>query len=150
MILKLVINVVSNFLMIYFNIYMIYSKTCDERIPVGVSKLHILWTKYCTLTLKCSSCWVITDLTVSQKKHISSFTYVKVMSWNTKILILSDKSFQCIFDRLRPISQEEALLVLGFVPPFGEIRFGPFTGNQTLMRYVTGALIGHENLDYLP
>ena len=36
---------------------------------------------------------------------------------------------------LRPISQEEAMTVLGFTPPFGQIRFGPFTGNATLMRY---------------
>lgn len=35
----------------------------------------------------------------------------------------------------RPISQEEALTVLGFRPPFGEIRFGPFTGNVTLLRW---------------
>ncbi|XP_077988201.1 basic immunoglobulin-like variable motif-containing protein [Glandiceps talaboti] len=36
---------------------------------------------------------------------------------------------------LQPITQEEALTVLGFNPPFGEIRFGPFTGNATLMRW---------------
>eukprot|EP00698_Gefionella_okellyi_P007109 TRINITY_DN1730_c0_g1_i2.p1 TRINITY_DN1730_c0_g1~~TRINITY_DN1730_c0_g1_i2.p1 ORF type:complete len:273 (+),score=26.90 TRINITY_DN1730_c0_g1_i2:72-890(+) len=35
----------------------------------------------------------------------------------------------------RPITQEEALQILGFSPPFSEIRFGPFTGNQTLMRW---------------
>ncbi|XP_022098707.1 basic immunoglobulin-like variable motif-containing protein isoform X2 [Acanthaster planci] len=34
-----------------------------------------------------------------------------------------------------PITQEEALTVLGFQPPFGDIRFGPFTGNGTLMRW---------------
>ncbi|XP_030838190.1 uncharacterized protein LOC548624 [Strongylocentrotus purpuratus] len=34
-----------------------------------------------------------------------------------------------------PITQEQALNVLGFQPPFGEIRFGPFTGNATLMRW---------------
>jgi len=36
--------------------------------------------------------------------------------------------------RLCPITQEEALEVLGFSPPFGDIRFGPFTGNVTVMR----------------
>lgn len=36
---------------------------------------------------------------------------------------------------LPPISQEEALYILGFQPPFEDIRFGPFTGNATLMRY---------------
>ncbi|XP_069735471.1 basic immunoglobulin-like variable motif-containing protein isoform X3 [Phaenicophaeus curvirostris] len=36
---------------------------------------------------------------------------------------------------LPPITQEEALNILGFQPPFEEIRFGPFTGNTTLMRW---------------
>uniref|UniRef100_A0A8W8IJT5 Basic immunoglobulin-like variable motif-containing protein n=1 Tax=Magallana gigas TaxID=29159 RepID=A0A8W8IJT5_MAGGI len=36
---------------------------------------------------------------------------------------------------LNPITQEEALTILGFKPPFGEIRFGPFTGNATLLRW---------------
>ncbi|XP_071488852.1 basic immunoglobulin-like variable motif-containing protein [Diadema antillarum] len=36
---------------------------------------------------------------------------------------------------MAPITQEQALTVLGFKPPFGEIRFGPFTGNATLMRW---------------
>jgi len=32
-------------------------------------------------------------------------------------------------------TQEEALNILGFKPPFDEIRFGPFTGNATLIRW---------------
>ncbi|XP_051567573.1 basic immunoglobulin-like variable motif-containing protein [Myxocyprinus asiaticus] len=36
---------------------------------------------------------------------------------------------------LPPISQEEALHILGFLPPFEDIKFGPFTGNATLMRW---------------
>nr|XP_006639302.1 PREDICTED: basic immunoglobulin-like variable motif-containing protein [Lepisosteus oculatus]XP_015219679.1 PREDICTED: basic immunoglobulin-like variable motif-containing protein [Lepisosteus oculatus] len=36
---------------------------------------------------------------------------------------------------LPPITQEEALHILGFQPPFEEIKFGPFTGNATLMRW---------------
>ncbi|CAH1781899.1 unnamed protein product [Owenia fusiformis] len=36
---------------------------------------------------------------------------------------------------LKPITQEEALTILDFKPPFEEIRFGPFTGNATLMRW---------------
>ncbi|XP_064870532.1 basic immunoglobulin-like variable motif-containing protein, partial [Oncorhynchus nerka] len=40
----------------------------------------------------------------------------------------------CIFS-LPPISQEGALQILGFQPPFEEIKFGPFTGNTTLMRW---------------
>ncbi|XP_073425586.1 basic immunoglobulin-like variable motif-containing protein isoform X2 [Dendrobates tinctorius] len=36
---------------------------------------------------------------------------------------------------LPPLTQEEALHILGFQPPFEEIRFGPFTGNTTLMRW---------------
>lgn len=41
----------------------------------------------------------------------------------------------CFFCSLPPITQEEALHILGFQPPFEDIRFGPFTGNTTLMRY---------------
>ena len=41
-----------------------------------------------------------------------------------------------VFCSLPPVTQEAALSILGFQPPFGEIRFGPFTGNLTLMRYV--------------
>lgn len=44
---------------------------------------------------------------------------------------------------LPPISQEEALHILGYQPPFEEIKFGPFTGNATLMRYA-----GHIGLFY--
>lgn len=33
------------------------------------------------------------------------------------------------------VPQEQVLTVLGFHPPFHEIRFGPFTGNETLMRW---------------
>ncbi|XP_060573480.1 basic immunoglobulin-like variable motif-containing protein isoform X2 [Ruditapes philippinarum] len=36
---------------------------------------------------------------------------------------------------LHPITQEEALTTLTFKPPFSDIRFGPFTGNSTLMRW---------------
>ncbi|KAJ3599733.1 hypothetical protein NHX12_033689 [Muraenolepis orangiensis] len=36
---------------------------------------------------------------------------------------------------LPPISQEEALHILGFQPPFEDIKFGPFTGNAMLMRW---------------
>ena len=35
---------------------------------------------------------------------------------------------------LNPLTQEEALQILGYHPPFGEIKFGSFTGNLTLMR----------------
>jgi hypothetical protein len=38
--------------------------------------------------------------------------------------------------------QEDALTVLGFQPPFGTIRFGPFTGNRTLMKWFT--LLNHH------
>ncbi|CAL8309576.1 unnamed protein product [Lota lota] len=36
---------------------------------------------------------------------------------------------------LPPLSQEDALHILGFQPPFEDIKFGPFTGNATLMRW---------------
>lgn len=34
-----------------------------------------------------------------------------------------------------PVSQEEIMTILGFQPPFGEIPWGPFTGNATLIRW---------------
>jgi hypothetical protein len=34
-----------------------------------------------------------------------------------------------------PHSQEELMSILGFEPPFGEIAWGPFTGNSTLIRW---------------
>lgn len=33
----------------------------------------------------------------------------------------------------RPISTEEALEVLGFKPPYSDVKFGSFTGNDTLI-----------------
>ncbi|XP_069746808.1 basic immunoglobulin-like variable motif-containing protein isoform X2 [Narcine bancroftii] len=41
----------------------------------------------------------------------------------------------CGTGSLPPITQEEALHILGFHQPFEDIRFGPFTGNATLMRW---------------
>ncbi|XP_078258898.1 basic immunoglobulin-like variable motif-containing protein isoform X2 [Rhinoraja longicauda] len=41
----------------------------------------------------------------------------------------------CGSGSLPPITQEEALHILGFRQPFEDIRFGPFTGNATLMRW---------------
>uniref|UniRef100_A0A671R4M7 Basic immunoglobulin-like variable motif-containing protein n=1 Tax=Sinocyclocheilus anshuiensis TaxID=1608454 RepID=A0A671R4M7_9TELE len=40
-----------------------------------------------------------------------------------------------LFFSLPPMSQEEALHILDFQPPFEDIKFGPFTGNATLMRW---------------
>ncbi|XP_010869577.2 basic immunoglobulin-like variable motif-containing protein isoform X1 [Esox lucius] len=51
-----------------------------------------------------------------------------VSCWNFLYSTLGAGSFP-------PISQEEALHILGFQPPFEEIKFGPFTGNATLMRW---------------
>ncbi|CAG9330712.1 unnamed protein product [Blepharisma stoltei] len=36
---------------------------------------------------------------------------------------------------LQPLSQEKALIILGIEPPFHDIRFGPFTGNNTLINW---------------
>ncbi|XP_072898015.1 DNA excision repair protein ERCC-5 homolog [Hemitrygon akajei] len=41
----------------------------------------------------------------------------------------------CGTGSLPPITQEEALHILGFHQPFEDIKFGPFTGNATLMRW---------------
>jgi hypothetical protein len=35
----------------------------------------------------------------------------------------------------RPISTEEALEVLGFTPPYTDVKFGSFTGNDTLIQW---------------
>jgi hypothetical protein len=35
----------------------------------------------------------------------------------------------------RPISTEEALEVLGFKPPYNDVKFGSFTGNDTLVQW---------------
>lgn len=51
-----------------------------------------------------------------------------VSCWNYLFSTLGNGS-------LPPLTQEEALTMLGFQPPFGEIRFGPFTGNVTCMRW---------------
>lgn len=45
-----------------------------------------------------------------------------------------------ILHSLPPLVQEDALALLGFQPPFGEIQFGPFTGNMTCMRYLEAVL----------
>ncbi|XP_048453496.1 basic immunoglobulin-like variable motif-containing protein isoform X2 [Rhincodon typus] len=44
----------------------------------------------------------------------------------------------CGTGSLPPITQEEALHILGFHQPYEDIRFGPFTGNATLMRMQIG------------
>ena len=36
---------------------------------------------------------------------------------------------------MRPISTEEALEVLGFKPPYTNVKFGSFTGNDTLIQW---------------
>jgi len=36
---------------------------------------------------------------------------------------------------LPPISQEEVMTIIGFQPPFEDIRWGPYTGNTSLMRW---------------
>jgi hypothetical protein len=35
---------------------------------------------------------------------------------------------------LNALSQEAAMAILGFGEPYDDIRFGPFTGNATLMK----------------
>lgn len=55
---------------------------------------------------------------------VSSLTSV----WNRLYSILGSGS-------LPPVSQEEVMTILGFEPPFETIRWGPFTGNVTLIRW---------------
>ncbi|KAL9965927.1 hypothetical protein ACROYT_G029794 [Oculina patagonica] len=62
-----------------------------------------------------------------QYKHSCGISSL-VSCWNFLFSSLGAGSKQ-------PLTQEEALSILGFKPPFAEIRFGPFTGNATLMRW---------------
>lgn len=43
------------------------------------------------------------------------------------------------------LTQDKALTILGFKPPFDEIRFGPFTGNKTITKWFN-ALCKHFNV----
>lgn len=44
--------------------------------------------------------------------------------------------FSCLGVGTRPpITQEDALSILGFQQPYGDIKFGPFTGNNTLLTW---------------
>lgn len=36
---------------------------------------------------------------------------------------------------LPPLSQEEALVIVGINPPFDNVEFGSFTGNSTLIKW---------------
>jgi hypothetical protein len=55
---------------------------------------------------------------------VSSLTSV----WNTLYSKIG-------YGELPPISQEEVMTIIGFKPPFEDIRWGPFTGNTSLMRW---------------
>ena len=46
---------------------------------------------------------------------------------------------------LDPISQEEALQILGMDPPYDNVKFGSFTGNQTLINWF-GRINSHFNV----
>ncbi|PRP87141.1 DNA repair protein [Planoprotostelium fungivorum] len=47
---------------------------------------------------------------------------------------------------LPPLNQEEAMQILGFYPPYADIRFGPFTGNMTLIKWFN-TLNSHFKVD---
>ena len=64
-------------------------------------------------------------------------TKINCMTYSFFIIF---KIWLCFIFREQPVTQEEALQLLGFKPPFGEIKFGPFTGNATLMRSMVNQL----------
>lgn len=67
--------------------------------------------------------------------HTAPLIYECIKVLHTAPLLAAETLTVYIFiSSLPPISQEEALHILGFQPPFEEIKFGPFTGNATLMR----------------
>lgn len=51
-----------------------------------------------------------------------------VSCWNFLFSRIGNGSFD-------PLTQEKALVILGIEPPFSTIRFGPFTGNSTLISW---------------
>lgn len=54
----------------------------------------------------------------------------------TSLVSVWNHLYSCIGQgTLPPVSQEEAMTILGFYPPFDAIRWGPFTGNTTLFRW---------------
>jgi hypothetical protein len=62
-------------------------------------------------------------------------------NWSWRVCVLKTKKRRdfCIYFtfsilRLNPLTQEHAMNILGFFEPFDDIKFGPFTGNATLMK----------------
>ncbi|XP_063430802.1 basic immunoglobulin-like variable motif-containing protein isoform X1 [Mytilus trossulus] len=105
--------------------------------PVLPSEREDVLTDYIPPTVTATYSQIAASKVMDQKRWIcmSRPQYSKscgissvVSCWNYLFSTLGHGS-------LSPITQEEALLFLGFKPPFGEIRFGPFTGNITLMRW---------------
>ncbi|ESO86411.1 hypothetical protein LOTGIDRAFT_235453 [Lottia gigantea] len=82
----------------------------------GISSLVSCWN-YLFSTLGNVSCW---NYLFSTLGNVSCWKYLFSTLGN---------------DSLAPLSQEEALRILGFKQPYSEIKFGPFTGNATLLRW---------------
>lgn len=92
------------------------------------TRLRVGSLRWCPAGTSCTALWV-----QGGEQHITAPAIR--LSCKKKY---SSSDAKCVFiciASLPPISQEEALHILGFQPPFEEIKFGPFTGNATLMRY---------------
>lgn len=78
-----------------------------------------------------TTCTLLLDMAskpfVSIKNSTNRFFLIKILLYLQIFLYL-------LTLRLKPLSQEEALRILGYEAPFDQIRFGPFTGNKTLMK----------------
>ncbi|CCW61103.1 unnamed protein product [Phytomonas sp. EM1] len=58
----------------------------------------------------------------------------------TSLTSIYNYLYSCIgetaaYSHVPPVTQEEVMTILGFEPPFGEIQWGGFTGNTTLIRW---------------
>ncbi|XP_067948062.1 basic immunoglobulin-like variable motif-containing protein [Watersipora subatra] len=91
-------------------------------VPSNTAEPHLMGAERKVLDLQRWYC-------ISRPQYKTSCGISSVVScWNFLFSTLGRGS-------LKPITQEEALTILGFKPDFSETRFGPFTGNTTLMRW---------------
>ncbi|OWF54608.1 uncharacterized protein LOC110443012 [Mizuhopecten yessoensis] len=97
----------------------------DDSSPYIPSSVKVTEEQICARKVFDMKRWVC----VSRPQYSKSCGITSLVScWNFLFSLLGNGS-------LAPITQEEALTILGFKPPFDEIRFGPFTGNATLMTW---------------
>ncbi|CAJ0948910.1 unnamed protein product [Ranitomeya imitator] len=108
-----------------------------DSLSTNLGNLPLAWeidtSDFNTMTTKIKTKPGLVNKQVSKKKPDRK---VKPLRDCSQHFIVDDIKQRKVLDLRRclpPLTQEEALHILGFQPPFEEIRFGPFTGNTTLM-----------------